>query len=93
MAIATDAFEALGGFQCLANTPTTTDSIKDFLVNGVAIFSTATITKIKTENAMLSIDGTVKFMTTYDAISNLQRGHTYIFDKDTTLMVGKYVTV
>ena len=86
MAIQTDAFEALGGFQCLANTPITTASI-------LTTFPTATITKIKTEGAMLSIDGTVKFSTTYDAISNLQTGHTYIFDKDTTLMVGKYVTV
>ena len=86
MAIQTDAIEALGGFQCLANTPTTTASI-------LTAFPTATITKIKTADAMLSIDGTVKFMTTYDAISNLQTGHTYIFDKDTTLMVGKYVTV
>ena len=86
MAIQTDAFEALGGFQCLVNTPTTTASI-------LTKFPTATVTKIKTEGAMLSIDGTVKFMTTYDAISNLQTGHTYIFDKDTTLMVGKYVTV
>ena len=86
MAIQTDAIEALGGFQCLANTPTTTASI-------LTAFPTATITKIKTEGAMLSIDGTVKFLTTYDAISNLQTGHTYIFDKDTTLMVGKYVTV
>ena len=86
MAIQTDAFEALGGFQCLANTPTTTASI-------LTAFPTATITKIKTADAMLSIDGTVKFMTTYDAISNLQTGHTYIYDKDTTLMVGKYVTV
>ena len=86
MAIATDAFEALGGFQCLANTPTTTASI-------LTAFPTASITKIKTEGATLSIDGTVKFMKTYDAISNLQTGHTYIFDKDTTLMVGKYVSV
>lgn len=86
MAIQTDAFEALGGYQCLANTETLTADI-------LTKFPTATITKIKTQNAMLSIDGTVKFMTTYDAISNLQTGHKYIFDKDTTLMVGKYVTV
>ena len=86
MAIQTDAIEALGGFQCLANTPITTASI-------LTKFPTATITKIKTEGVMLSIDGTVKFSATYDAISNLQTGHTYIFDKDTTLMVGKYVTV
>lgn len=86
MAIQTDAFEALGGFQCLANTPTTTASI-------LTKFPTATITKIKTDGVKLSIDGTVKFPATYDAISNLQTGHTYIFDKDTILMVGKYVTV
>lgn len=86
MAIQTDAIEALGGFQCVANTPTTTASI-------LTAFPTATITKIKTEGVMLSIDGTVKFSATYDAISNLQTGHTLIFDKDTTLMVGKYVTV
>lgn len=86
MAIQTDAIEALGGFQCLANTPTTTASI-------LTAFPTATITKIKTEGVMLSIDGTVKFSATYDAISNLQTGHTLIFDKDTILMVGKYVTV
>ena len=85
MAIQTDAIEALGGFQCLANTPTTTESI-------LTKFPTATITKIKTEGAMLSIDGTVKFSATYDAISNLQTGHTLIFDKDTTLLIGKYVT-
>lgn len=86
MAIQTDAFEALGGFQCLANTPITTASI-------LTKFPTATITKIKTAGVMLSIDGTVKFPATYDAISNLQTGHTLIFDKDTILMVGKYVTV
>lgn len=86
MAVQVEAIEALGGFQCLANTPTTTASI-------IAVFPTATIVKIKTEGSVLSIDGTVKFATTYDAISNLQTGHTYIFDKDTTLMVGKYVTV
>ena len=86
MAIQTDAFEALGGYQCLANAPTTTASI-------LTKFPTATITKIKTEGVMLSIDGTVKFSATYDAISNLQTGHTLIFDKDTILMVGKYVTV
>ena len=86
MAIQTDAIEALGGFQCLANTETLTATI-------LTKFPTATITKIKTEGAMLSIDGTVKFLTTYDAISNLQTGHTLIFDKDTILMVGKYVTV
>ena len=86
MAIQTDAFEALGGYQCLANTPTATATI-------IASFPTATITKIKTADVMLSIDGTVKFSATYDAISNLQSGHTYIFDKDTILMVGKYVTV
>ena len=86
MAIQTDAIEALGGYQCLANTPTTTASI-------LTAFPSATITKIKTEGVMLSIDGTVKFPATYDAISNLQTGHTLIFDKDTILMVGKYVTV
>ncbi len=86
MAIQTDAFEALGGYQCLANTPTLTATI-------LAQFPTATITKIKTEGVKLSIDGTVKFPATYDAISNLQTGHTLIFDKDTILMVGKYVTV
>lgn len=86
MAIQTDAFEALGGYLCPANTEVPTADI-------LAKFSGATITKIKTEGVKLSIDGTVKFPATYDAISNLQAGHKYIFDKDTILMVGKYVTV
>lgn len=86
MAVQTDAIEALGGYLCKANTPVLTASI-------LTKFPTATITKIKTQNVMLSIDGTVKFSATYDAISNLQTGRTLIFDKDTTLMVGKYVTV
>lgn len=86
MAIATDAIEALGAVECKANTAVTTASI-------LALFSGATIAKIKTEGSYLSIDGTVKFATTFDAISNLQTGHTYIFDKDTILMIGKYVTV
>ena len=42
MAIQTDAIEALGGFQCLANKETLTATI-------LTKFPTATITKIKTK--------------------------------------------
>jgi len=53
----------------------------------------ATIAKIKTEGANLSINGTAKFPATFDSISHLATGKTFNFDKETTLLIGKYVTV
>lgn len=93
MAITTDAFKALGAFTCQAKTPITTASILAHLVDGISIFSTATVAKIKTHDTYLSIDGSDQFPCTYDAISHFETGQTYWFTKETTLMMGRYVTV
>ena len=93
MAIQENVYEMLGTYICPATTPVATADILGYLHNGVAIFSTATIAKIKTKDITLSINGTSQFEATYDSISHLSAGKTFNFNKDTTLLIGKYVTV
>ena len=88
MAIQENVYEMLGTYICPANTPVSTADIL-----AVSLFTTATVAKIKTRNTFLSISGTAKFETTYDSISHLVTGKTFNFTKDTTLLIGKYVTV
>ena len=92
MAIQTDVYEMLGTYICPATTPVATADIIGYVHNGVSIFSTATVAKIKTDGANLSINGTAKFPATFDSISHLVTGKTFNFDKETTLLIGKYVT-
>ena len=93
MAIQENVYEMLGTYICPATTPVATADIIGYVHNGVSIFSTATIAKIKTAGVNLSINGTAKFPATFDSISHLASGKTFDFDKDTTLLIGKYVTV
>ena len=93
MAIQTGVYEMLGTYICPATTPVATADIIGYVHNGVSIFSTATVAKIKTDGANLSINGTAKFPSTFDSISHLVAGKTFNFDKETTLLIGKYVTV
>ena len=93
MAIQTDVYEMLGTYICPATTPVATADILAYEHNGIPIFSTATIAKIKTDGVMLSINGTAKFPATFDSISHLATGKTFNFNKETTLLIGKYVTV
>lgn len=93
MAIQENVYEMLGTYICSANTPVATADIINYVHNGTAIFSTATVAKIKTDGANLSINGTAKFRATFDSISHLVSGKTFNFDRDTTLLIGKYVTV
>lgn len=93
MAIQENVYEMLGTYICPATTPVSTADIIGYVHNGVSIFSTATIAKIKTEGVNLSINGTAKFPATFDSISHLASGKTFDFDKETTLLIGKYVTV
>lgn len=93
MAIQENVYEMLGTYICPATTPVATADIIGYVHNGVSIFSTATVAKIKTEGVYLSINGTAKFPATFDSISHLVSGKTFDFDKETTLLIGKYVTV
>lgn len=93
MAIQENVYEMLGTYICPANTPVATADILAYSHNGISIFSTATIAKIKTDGVLLSINGTAKFKATYDSISHLVTGKTFNFDKETTLLIGKYVAV
>lgn len=93
MAIQENVYEMLGTYICPATTPVATADIIGYVHNGVSIFSTATVAKIKTEGVYLSINGTAKFPATFDSISHLVSGKTFNFDKETTLLIGKYVTV
>lgn len=93
MAIHENVYEMLGTYICPATTPVATADIIGYVHNGVSIFSTATIAMIKTDGTNLSINGTAKFPATFDSISHLATGKTFNFDKETTLLIGKYVTV
>lgn len=78
--------EILGSIVIPANTTITTASI-------LATFTTANMSKLKTEGVRVSIDGYPMFPATYDAEDYINTGHTQRFDKDTILLIGKYVVI
>ena len=56
-------------------------------------FVGATCMKIKTDGVSVSVNGTDAFITHFDDESFIDAGHTYIFDKDCVIVVGKYKAV
>lgn len=49
--------------------------------------------KMKTENVKVSVNGSDMFPVTFDDESFITSGHTYIFDKNCTIVIGKYVAI
>lgn len=80
------AIEILGAIECKAGTPITTASI-------LTTYSTANVTIVKTQDLHTSVDGSVMFPSTYDNQNYLVTGHTYTFNKDCILQIGKYKVV
>lgn len=56
-------------------------------------YPTANMMKMKTKDVMVSVNGSDIFPVSYDDESYITSGHTYIFNKDCTIVVGKYVAV
>ena len=68
------------------------------LINSASIltdFPTANVIKIKTNiiGLKVSVNNTDMFDTDYNGESYFTSGFTYIFNKDCTLAVGKYIAV
>ena len=56
-------------------------------------YPTANMMKMKTKDVMVSVNGSDIFPVSYDDESYITSGHTYIFNKDCTIVIGKYVAV
>ena len=83
MAVADYAVEILGAYECKAGVTVNYSSIK-------ALFSTATVTIMKTEGVKVSINGSPMFDSTYDCQNYLSGTGTAVFSKDCILAVGLY---
>ena len=59
----------------------------------MTLFPTATMMKMKTEGVSVSVDGTDMFLTSFDDESFIASGKSFIFDKNCTIAIGKYVAV
>ena len=75
--------EYLGAFEIKAGTSYTSASI-------LATFPTANAIQMRTDGVKVSINGGVKFSTTFGESSFLSTGKTYMFDKDCIAVVGIY---
>lgn len=56
-------------------------------------FIGATCMKMKTDGVSVSVNGTDAFLTHFDDESYITTGHTYIFDRDCVIAIGKYKAV
>ena len=83
MAVASYAVEILGAYECKAGVTVNYSAIK-------ALFSTATVTILKTKDVKVSINGTPMFDGTFDAQNYLSGIGTAVFSKDCILAVGLY---
>ena len=61
--------------------------------NIISAYPTANMMKMKTENVKVSVNGSDMFPITFDDESFITSGHTYIFDKNCTIVIGKYVAI
>lgn len=80
------AIEYLGAVSVKANTKVTSAGIK-------TLFSTATVLQMKTKDVKVAINNTDMFPIDYDDETYLVTGHTYIFNIDCTIAVGRYVII
>ena len=56
-------------------------------------YPTANMMKMKTKDVMVSVNGSDIFPISYDDESFITSGHTYIFNKDCIIVIGKYVVI
>lgn len=56
-------------------------------------FPNATCMKMKSDGVSVSVNGTDAFLTSFNDESFITTGHTYIFDKDCTIAIGRYRVV
>ena len=80
------AVEYLGAISAEKNKLVTSASV-------MTLFPTATMMKMKTEGVSVSVDGTDMFLTSFDDESFITSGKSFIFDKNCTIAIGKYVSV
>ena len=80
------AVEYLGAISAEKNKLVTSASV-------LVVFPTATMMKMKTEGVSVSVDGTDMFLTSFDDESFITSGKSFIFDKNCTIAIGKYVAV
>ena len=80
------AVEYLGAVSIQSGNLSTSTSI-------ISAYPTANMMKIKTENVKVSVNGSDMFPVTFDDESFITSGHTYIFDKNCTIVIGKYVAI
>lgn len=80
------AVEYLGAISAEKNKLVTSASV-------LVAFPTANMMKMKTEGVSVSVDGTDMFLTSFDDESFITSGKSFIFDKNCTIAIGKYVAV
>jgi hypothetical protein len=80
------AIEYIAAVQAKANEAVTS---ADLLV----LYPTATVIKMKTKGVRASVNSSVMFEVDYNDESFLTTGHSYKFDKDCVIAVGRYRVV
>lgn len=81
------AIEYLGAISIKSGTMYTTASI-------LAKYPTATVLKLKTESGVkVSVNGTDMFTIVFDDETYLVTGHSYVFEKDCIVAIGRYVNI
>ena len=87
MAQPTVVKEILGSIVVPAHTPISNSTI-------ISSFAGANMTKVKTEGVRVSVNGYPLIPATYDAEDYISpTNHTQLFDKETLLLVGRYVVI
>ena len=56
-------------------------------------YNTANMMKMKSKEVKVSVNGSDMFTTSYDDESFIESGHSYIFDRDCTIAIGKYIAI
>ena len=59
----------------------------------LAKYTTANVLKIKTSGVKVSVNNSDMFPVDVNDETYLVTGHTYIFDRDCTIVVGRYVAI
>lgn len=59
----------------------------------IAVYPIANMMKMKTKDVKVSVNGSDMFPVTFDDESYITSGHTYIFDTDCTIVIGRYINI
>ena len=86
MAKTTYAIEYLGALTIKQGQMYTSASV-------LAKYSTANVIKLKTSGVNVSVNNSDMFPLDFNDETYLVTGHTYIFDRDCTIAVGRYVAI